>query len=302
MSNFSFMEKNNPPKGKPVYGILSDYVVLDTETTGLSAREGSIIEIGIVKVENYEETDTFSSFINPGEPITPFITNLTGITDEMLADAPGIREVLPEILRFIGDKPVIAHNAGFDIGFMTATCQKVLGEPFRNDYLDTVRMSRKLFPEMPRHRLVDLVNRFGINTEVFHRALSDAADTQKCYVYMCDYMANSNIDPAFLNPRRPDTPKRKPKEPDKDTPVYGRNFVLSGKLSTMPVHAAASLIKRMGGRLAEEEKADYIVMSNMEYEMMSSFGSADKELRIAKDGPLILSETMFLEMTKKKRE
>ena len=115
-------------------------------------------------------------------------------------------------------------------------------------------------------------------------------------------MANSNIDPDCINPRKPGTPKRKPKEPDRNTPVYGKSFVLSGKLSTMPVHAAAALIKRMGGRMAEEEKADYIVMGNMEYEMMSSFGSAGGELRIAKDGPLILSETMFLEMTKKKQE
>lgn len=302
MSVFSFMEKDYKEKGKPVYGILSDYVVLDTETTGLNAREGSIIEIGIVKVEDYEVTDTYSSFINPGEPVTPFITELTGITDEMLAGAPTVRQVLPEVLAFIGTKPVIAHNAGFDIGFMTAACLKVLGGPFLNDYLDTVHMSRKLFPELPRHRLSDLVNRFGINTEVFHRALSDAADTQKCYVYMCDYMADSNIDPVFLNPRKPGTPKRRAQEPDRDTPVYGKNFVVSGKLSAMPVNAAVSLIRRMGGRCDEEEKADYIVMGNMEYEMMYSLGAQGGELRISKDGPLILSETMFMEMTKKKQE
>jgi len=298
----SFMEKDYKAKGKPVYGILSDYVVLDTETTGLSAREGSIIEVGIVKVEKYQVTDTYSSFISPGEPITPFITELTGITNEMLEDAPVVAQALPDMLRFIGELPVIAHNAAFDIGFLTATCQKVLGEPFLNNYLDTVRMSRKLFPELPRHRLVDLVNRFGINTQVFHRALSDAADTQKCYAYMCDYMADSNIDPAFLYPDKLGTPKRRPKEPERDTPVYGKNFVVSGKLSIMPVHAAVSLIKKMGGRIAEEEKADYIVMGNVEYEMMRSFGSGNGALRIAKDGPVILSEMMFMEMTKKKQE
>lgn len=302
MSMFSFMEKNYQAKGKPVYGILSDYVVLDTETTGVNAREGSIIEIGIVKVEKYQVTGSYSSFISPGEALTPFITELTGITDEMLEDAPVIAQVLPDILDFIGSEPVIAHNAGFDIGFMTATCQKVVSKPFLNDYLDTVHMSRKLFPELPRHRLVDLVNRFGVSTEVFHRALSDAADTQKCYAYMCDYMADSNIDPDFLNPGKPGTPKRRLKEPDKDSPAYDKNFVVSGKLSTIPVHAAVSLIKKLGGRMAEEEKADYIVMGNMEYEMMRSFGSGDGALRIAKDGPLILSETMFMEMTKKKRE
>lgn len=155
MSVFSFEEQKLKKKGNEVFGVFADYVVLDTETTGLDAINGNIIEMGIVKVENFTVVERYQSFINPHLELSPFITSLTGITDDMLADAPNIQEVLPEILKFVGDNIVVAHNAGFDIGFLTSTCQKQLGEPFLNDYLDTLRMSRRLFPEMAHHKLGD---------------------------------------------------------------------------------------------------------------------------------------------------
>lgn len=109
-------------KRKSLLGIYADYIVLDLETTGLRPAKSDIIEFGIVKVSNYNITNTFQSLVNPGYLISSFTTQLTGITNEMLQNAPSINRILPQVLDMIGDSLVIAHNAGFDLGFMRRKC------------------------------------------------------------------------------------------------------------------------------------------------------------------------------------
>jgi DNA polymerase-3 subunit epsilon len=121
---------------------------------------------------------------------------MTGITNDMVKDAPKIKEILPKLLKFIKTDLIVAHNANFDINFLYDACLEL--EPpihFMNDFVDTLKISRKLFPEYRHNKLEDLVERFGIKKAVQHRASSDALQTQKCYEYMKNYtkIRNSNV-------------------------------------------------------------------------------------------------------------
>lgn len=167
-----------------------DYTVIDFETTGLSPLDNEIIEIGAVAVRNSTVVDSFSMLVKPRVPISPFISSLTGITNEAVKNAPNIENCLPELLDFIGDDVVIGHNVTFDLGFLNAACERCTGRSFPNDYVDTLRISRKLYPQERHHRLCDLEKRFGLKNDSAHRALSDVMLTYECYRIMQQHVAS----------------------------------------------------------------------------------------------------------------
>jgi DNA polymerase-3 subunit epsilon len=145
---------------------------IDLETTGANPVRDRITEIGVVEVDG-DRVTTWNTLINPGRPIPEFIQQLTGIRNEMVADAPTFAEVAEELAERLQGRLFIAHNARFDYGFVKNEYQR-LGQRFRADVLCTVRLSRKLFPEYPRHNLDSLIARHGLQTGDRHRALADA--------------------------------------------------------------------------------------------------------------------------------
>lgn len=166
----------------------NDYVVLDLETTGISWMRDTIIEFGAVKVVNREPVSTFQQLVNPMRPLNPFITNLTGITPDMLDPAPMLDHVLPEFLDWCGDNALVGHNIlRFDIKFIDIASQRILHRAVPNQIIDTLQMSRDLFPSERHHRLADLIQRFDIADVEEHRALSDAEQTRMCFEWMRDW-------------------------------------------------------------------------------------------------------------------
>lgn len=161
-----------------------DYIVFDIETTGLNARMDEIIEIGAVKVVNHYVVDTFSEFIRPQKPISRFITNLTGITNEMVENARSIEDVLSDFLLFIGDAILIGHNVSFDLGFMKYNLEYFLGIQLENQSIDNLRYARKLLPELSHHKLSDCVSYFNIIQTTAHRALDDAQATYEVFEHL----------------------------------------------------------------------------------------------------------------------
>jgi DNA polymerase III subunit epsilon len=154
------------------------FVVLDLETTGLSPERDRITEVGAVKVRGGEVLGELQTFVHPGCPIPPGITAITGITDAMVRDAPTIDVVVPTILRFLDGATFVAHNAGFDLGFLRAAAERH-GHP-RPDPLvvDTARLSRRLLREELRdHRLATVANHLRARVRPDHRALTDARAT-----------------------------------------------------------------------------------------------------------------------------
>lgn len=160
-----------------MHSLTSDYTVIDFETTGLSPLTCDIIELAALRVRNDEVVERYQLLVKPRSPLSPFITSLTGITDQMLADAPGVEEVLPDYLAFLGNDVLMGHNVNFDLGFL-----KAAAPAFSARYIDTMQISRRIAKEYPRHRLQDLCSRYGIHNNNAHRALGDCTATWQCYL------------------------------------------------------------------------------------------------------------------------
>lgn len=171
-----------------------EFVVLDTETTGLSPDKGScIIEVAAVVVRNWEvqTEETYSELINPGRPIDPFITRLTGITNSMVRGKRNLFPVVRDFLSFLGDRTVVIQNASFDLRFLQHSCHQCDIEPFRNPYIDTIHLSRALF--RGRHNLDEILRRLGIHAVDRHRALGDAIATAHAFVAMSQKIGYTNL-------------------------------------------------------------------------------------------------------------
>ncbi len=157
----------------------ASYVVFDLETTGSSAKEGAITEIGALKVVRGRVVDEFATLVNPGRRIEPFVVRLTGITDRMVADARSMVEVLPLFEEFVEGSVLVGHNVRFDCAFVAAARR---GVPLPNPVLDTLKLARTLVPGLRRYRLASLVSHFGVRAAPNHRALADAAATTEVFL------------------------------------------------------------------------------------------------------------------------
>ena len=168
------------------------YVVFDLETTGFSPIKDKIIEIGAVKVVHGQITDKFSTFVNPKVPIPFEITQLTSITDQMVLDAPTIEKALPDFLKFVGDAPLVAHNASFDVSFIEQNCRY---QDMTPDFtsVDTVAMARILLPTLSKYKLNIVANALHISLENHHRAVDDAGATAEIFVKFVEMLADRNI-------------------------------------------------------------------------------------------------------------
>ena len=168
-----------PLKGTSMIAFPVNFTVVDIETTGLSPSTDKIIEISAIRVRDGLPVETFSSLLNPKIRIGKFITDLTGITNEMLASAPDAKTVLVQFSDFIGDDILVGHNVNFDINFLYDSLIDI--SPLRNDYIDTLRISRKCLPALEHHRLCDVAEHFGICQDNAHRALADCETTLSCF-------------------------------------------------------------------------------------------------------------------------
>lgn len=156
---------------------LKNYIVIDTETTGLSAQRDHIIEISALKIKNGEIIENYSSLVNPGIMIPKSSIKIHGITDDMVIDAPTIDQVLPEFIDFIGNQPLIGHNLSFDLRFINSYLDKNIN----HNLADTMLIARKKLGFLPNHKLITLIEYFELGESQEHRSLSDCIYTYKVY-------------------------------------------------------------------------------------------------------------------------
>ena len=164
-------------------------IVLDFETSGMSPKYGDRpIEVGAVRIEGDMIVDRFQALMNPGFPVSWFIESLTGIGNDLIAAAPPCEEVMTRFADWIGDTPLVAHNAGFDRAFLDAELA-LLGRERLNPMACTMLASRRLFPDAPNHKLATLVGHLGIYHDgTFPRALADAEMTGHLWIAMTDLL------------------------------------------------------------------------------------------------------------------
>ncbi len=180
-------DKNPVVTNSKGQSIDTTYCVLDLETTGFSATTEKITEIGIMKLKHGEVIDKFSCFVNPEKHIPQRVSEVTNITDDMVADSETIDKVFPKMLEFLEDSVIVAHNAGFDVGFLKQNA-KNLGYDFNYTYLDTLSLAKDLFPDYKKYKLGKIAENLGIKVEVAHRALDDVDTTVKIFKVMIDML------------------------------------------------------------------------------------------------------------------
>ncbi len=178
--------------GSSERGLFDEYVAFDLETTGLSPDRDEIIEIGAVRMKDGEVVDQYSTFVDPGRLLSGQITELTGITDEMLQGAPKLEQALPKLLEFCGDLPLVAHNADFDTGFVKAACRR-LRLPFHSVYIDTLVLSQNLLPQMTKHKLNVLAEYLELPDFNHHRATDDAITCGLLYDRFAHMLADHGV-------------------------------------------------------------------------------------------------------------
>jgi DNA polymerase-3 subunit alpha (Gram-positive type) len=166
-------------------GTYRSFVCLDFETTGLSGTKDQVTEIGAVKVQDGQVVQRFSTLVNPGRPIPPRVVALTGISNDMVEDHPRIYEILPLFLGFLGDLPLVCHNAKFDCKFLERDLKRMERE-IANPVDDTLQLARLKVKNLPSYKLSFLTEHFEIPLRDAHRAWCDAEATALLYLKLQD--------------------------------------------------------------------------------------------------------------------
>ncbi|WP_019134619.1 3'-5' exonuclease [Kallipyga massiliensis] len=267
--------------------IINDYCVLDTETTGLSAYYDEIIEIGILKVRNNEITNRYSQLIKPSFEIDDFITQFTGITNEMLEGMPPIIKVKEEVLTFIGNDIILGHNTPFDMRFI----KKGFNAELPNQYMDTMQFARKLYPELKRHRLCDLTQYLDLHNNE-HRALSDCISTKELYDAIKASMATRNLSIEDLwaysknGGRGINIKAIKPTEVDinEDGFFFNKHVVFTGKLEEMRRKDAMQIVVDLGGILdaGVNKQTNYLILGDNDYHAILKGKKSNKHKKAEK--------------------
>ncbi len=169
------------------------FVALDLETTGARPGTSKITEIGAVRFEGFQEVGRFSTLVNPLRPIPPIITQITGITQDMVAGAPRIEEVIPELLEFLEGAIVVAHNASFDVGFLNYELRRLKGRRLGDGAIDTLPLARALAPGLPNYRLHTVAEALGAPVAACHRALADAQAAGHVFVTLVGRLQERGI-------------------------------------------------------------------------------------------------------------
>ncbi|WP_455491734.1 PolC-type DNA polymerase III [Butyricicoccus sp.] len=218
-------------RGRSAEPLDGTFIVFDLETTGLNPASEEITEIAAVRVVEGEIRDSFQTYVNPHKPIPPEITELTGISDETVADAPDLDKAVPEFLKWAGEGqyPLVAHNAGFDMGFLRTACQR-LGIEREFTSIDTLEMSRLMLPHMHKFKLNILAKELQVGPFEHHRASEDAAVLGRIYVKLLKRLREEMhaVTTADINPVLAATTDRKNKL--KNLPRY--HFIILVKNQT----------------------------------------------------------------------
>ncbi len=233
----------------------SEFVVFDLETTGFSAAQDKIIEIGAVKIKNGEVVDRFSTFVNPERPIPFRIEDLTGINDVMVKDSPKIEEVLPQFMDFCKDSIMVAHNADFDMSFIEANCRR-MDIPCEFTVIDTVGLSRFLVTGLGRYKLDTVAKALGVPLGNHHRAVDDAECTAHIFQKLCSRMEEqgiTNLDEA--NEKGIESDEFKSKLPSNHAIILVKNLV---GLKNLYKLISISHIETFANKRPRIMKSDYL--------------------------------------------
>lgn len=263
-------------KGKSRIAFPENFTVIDLETTGFDPSFDNIIEIAALRVRGGEIVDSFSTLVKPYDEIDEFITELTGITNDMLSTAPTPEEIFPSVREFIGGDIIVGHNVNFDINFLYDWFETILKEPFTNDFIDTMRIARKVLPELPHHRLKDVSSAVGVVPGGAHRAAADCQTTFGCFCGLRDIVVSKSGIEDFISSFKKRSNSKKidlhditseNTTFDETHPLFGKRCVFTGTLEKMPRSEAAQAVVDIGGICDNgiTKKTNFLILGNTDY-------------------------------------
>lgn len=223
--------------------MLKSYVCFDLETTGLDPLYNEIIEIGALKVRDGKVAERFMEFIHPQEEISPMITNLTGITNEMVANARPADAVISDFLEFCEDDVLIGHNVGFDYSFMKSGASN-LGLTFEKFGIDTFKIAQRTLKSLPSKSLSSLCEYYQIENKAAHRAYYDALATAKLYQTLAHYFENE--DPSLFKPQQLTYKIKKVRLPQQNRLHFCRDCAARRKKYRNGIRIRSRAVKHLG--------------------------------------------------------
>lgn len=300
-------------KGKSSILFPDDYVVVDIETTGLSPQYDEIIEITAIKYKHGEQVDTFSTLVKPEYEIDEYITELTGITNEMVTTAPKIAECIADFKEFIGDAIIVGYNVNFDINFLYDNLLDCCNENLSNDFVDVMRIAKRVLPELYHHRQKDIAEYYGISIDGAHRAEADCLMCNECFKNLKQEIISSGItledfihsyrksnSHKGINAKEISTEKT---EFNEEHPLFGKVCAFTGTLEKMQRKEAMQLVADLGGIPGNgvTKKTNYLILGNNDYCKTIKDGKSSKQKKAEKmilEGAdlQIIPETVFYDI------
>lgn len=250
-------------KGEATNEFPADYVVIDIETTGLDPVNDHVIEISALRYRADRKVDEFVTLVDPGVPVSDFITKLTGITDDMLNGAPKAAEAASAFMDFIGDDILVGYNVTFDLAFLNEVVSTYLLKNIFNKYIDVMQLAMDKLSFLGRAKQIVVARYFGLDTEGSHRALNDSEICNGCYQKLKELsvpMYNMPVRQLILAATDDAATRR---------PFYGKKFIFKGVPYKWYLKNLEHVVKALGGIISYEDtdNVDIVVV-----------GTADKSV------------------------
>lgn len=298
-------ENKRPFKGRRAAVIPDEFVAIDIETTGLNPTCDEIVEVSAVRYRNGHEVEAYETLVKPTRPLSAFITLYNGITNDMVADAPTVGEIMPPLRAFIGDSVLLGHNVHFDINFLYDAIEDAGAPHLSNDFIDTMGLLRRIKGAEAPGSLADAAQAYNISVPGHHRAGWDSRCAAELFLRL---VSSGELQPEHMRP-----PKRQyhslseivPESDDIDpyNPCYGKTFVFTGALTHfLRTEAMQEVVNRGGNcKKAVTKNTNFLVEGDFDHVDVGEDGESTKqqkarELQLKGYDICVISESAFLDM------
>lgn len=270
-------------KGRSLIAVPENYILVDLETTGFSSRYDEIIEVGLIKIRGGQEVDRYQTLVKPSKPIPYIVELITGIRNEMVADAPTFNEIGKAVWDFLDNEIIVGHNINFDINFLYDKFEEKFQRTLQNDYVDTMRLAKYLIPEIKtqcsgNYGLDYLCEYLGIGVEKRHRAIEDCLCTENLLKRLKEIVNTNGINLSEVDKKNKSrntrniseilkSLKSEGKAQDASHMFYGKCCVFTGKLELFSRIEAAQIVVNIGGHCENSvtKRTNFLIVGDMDY-------------------------------------
>lgn len=298
-------ENKRPFKGRRAAVIPDEFVAIDIETTGLNPTCDEIIEVSAVRYRNGHEVEAYETLVKPTRPLGVFVTLFNGITNDMVADAPAVGEIMPPLRAFIGDSVLLGHNVHFDINFLYDAIERAGAPHLSNDFIDTMGLLRRIKGAEAPGSLAAAAQAYSISVPGHHRAGWDSRCAAELFLRL---VSSGELQPEHMRPPKRQYHSLSEIVPESDNidpynPCYGKTFVFTGALTRfLRTEAMQEVVNRGGNcKKAVTRNTNFLVEGDFDHVDVGEDGESTKqqkarELQLKGYDICVISESAFLDM------